>query len=54
MVPPIALFLLNHPMVKDYDLSSLTSAIVGAAPMEEAVTKMFKEKFPNLLLTQGS
>lgn len=53
MVPPIALFLLNHPMVKDYDLSSLTNCLIGGAPVEEGVTKLFEKQFPHILLTQG-
>lgn len=45
--------MLNHPMVDDYDLSSVTNALIGAAPVDEAATKSFREKFPNISLTQG-
>ena len=53
MVPPTALFLTNHPLVDEHDLSSFKSAIVGAAPMDEVAVKSFKKKFKNFLLLQG-
>lgn len=53
LVPPIVGFMLNHPMVEDYDLSSLSIGVVSASSLEKNVTNMFKEKFPNILLTQG-
>lgn len=53
IVPPIAVFMLNHPMVSDYDLSSVTSGVIGAAPMDEQATNAFKDKFPNMVLQQG-
>lgn len=53
IVPPIALFLLNHPMVDDFDLSSIENVTVGAAPVEESATNLFNKKFPNILLSQG-
>lgn len=53
IVPPIALFMMNHPMVKDYDLSSLRSVTVGAAPMDEVATSKFYETFPNVIMQQG-
>ena len=33
IVPPIAIVLSKHPNVKDYDLSSVHSALSAAAPM---------------------
>lgn len=33
VVPPVVLALAKHPMVSDYDLSSLTQIISGAAPL---------------------
>ena len=45
--------MLNHPMVDDYDLSSVTSGVIGAAPMDEEATNAFQKKFPNMILQQG-
>ena len=53
IVPPIALFMLNHPIVDNYDMMSVTSGLVGAAPMDEEATNAFKKKFPNMVLQQG-
>eukprot|EP00111_Clytia_hemisphaerica_P021780 TCONS_00064045-protein len=53
IVPPIALFMLNNPMVANYDLSHVKSVIVGAAPMDEEATKAFRRKFPTMILQQG-
>ena len=35
LVPPIILFLANHPLVDDYDISSLQYIMSGAAPLGE-------------------
>ena len=35
MAPPILLALAKHPLVDQYDLSSLTSILSGAAPLDE-------------------
>jgi len=53
IVPPILLFLLNHPMVEKFDLSSVKLVVVGAAPAEENVAKAFVQKFPGVKLLQG-
>lgn len=53
IVPPLALFLLNHPMVRGYDLSSLQNIMIGAAPVYENVINGFAKKFPNVILQQG-
>jgi len=34
LVPPILLFLTNHPMVKGYDLSAIRFILSGAAPLD--------------------
>ena len=44
---------MNHPMVDDYDLSSLGSITVGAAPMDENAISQFEKKFPGVILQQG-
>ena len=35
LVPPIILFLANHPLVNDYDINSLKYILSGAAPLGE-------------------
>ena len=35
LVPPIILFLANHPLINDYDISSLKYIMSGAAPLGE-------------------
>jgi acyl-CoA synthetase (AMP-forming)/AMP-acid ligase II len=37
IAPPIALALAKHPIVDDYDLSSLRALLSGAAPLDEAL-----------------
>ncbi len=37
IVPPIVLALAKHPIIDNYDLSSLTQIVSGAAPLPEAV-----------------
>jgi 4-coumarate--CoA ligase len=39
LVPPILVVLANHPIVDDYDLSSLRSIMCGAAPLGEGLTR---------------
>ena len=39
LVPPIVLALARHPAVDDYDLSSLTDVLSGAAPLPESVAR---------------
>ena len=39
LVPPIVLALAKHPAVDDYDLSSLTDVLSGAAPLPESVAR---------------
>ena len=53
IVPPVAVFLLNHPLVDQYDLSTLRSITVGAAPIDEIAINQFNKKFPNVVLQQG-
>ncbi|MEJ5347392.1 MAG: long-chain fatty acid--CoA ligase [Desulfosoma sp.] len=42
-VPTIYVALINHPKVKDYDLSSIRFCITGSAPMPVEVLKKFEE-----------
>jgi acyl-CoA synthetase (AMP-forming)/AMP-acid ligase II len=39
LVPPIVLALAKQPVVDDYDLSSLTSIVCGAAPLGEEIAR---------------
>lgn len=54
LVPPILLFLAKHPLVAQYDLSSLRVIQSGAAPLGAEVCEEVKRRFPNIkLLAQG-
>ncbi|XP_057305313.1 uncharacterized protein LOC130642241 [Hydractinia symbiolongicarpus] len=52
-VPPMILFLLHHPLVPNYDISSLQNVAVGAAPIDKNVLTEFTKKFPKILIQQG-
>ncbi|VEN46207.1 unnamed protein product [Callosobruchus maculatus] len=43
--PPLILFLVKHPLVKEYDLSSIKEVRSGAAPLSAEIQKELKEKF---------
>ncbi|MGY1618694.1 4-coumarate--CoA ligase family protein [Geodermatophilus sp. SYSU D00691] len=44
VAPPILLALAKHPLVDQYDLSSLTSILSGAAPLDEALANAAQER----------
>ena len=44
LVPTMAAFLLNHPAMDAYDLSSLEQVIFGAAPASVELVRAFEEK----------
>jgi len=44
LVPTMAAFLLNHPAMDQYDLSSLEQIIFGAAPAPVELVRAFEEK----------
>ncbi|MGY1915040.1 4-coumarate--CoA ligase family protein [Blastococcus sp. SYSU DS0973] len=44
VAPPIVLALAKHPMVDQYDLSSLTSVLSGAAPLDEQLALAAQER----------
>ncbi|XP_066929646.1 uncharacterized protein [Clytia hemisphaerica] len=52
IAPPILLFLTKSPLVDQYDMSSLKSIIVGAAPVDEQLSHAFNERFPWITLQQ--
>ncbi|CAH1972292.1 unnamed protein product [Acanthoscelides obtectus] len=43
--PPLVLFLVKHPMVKEYDLSSIKEFRCGSAPLSADIQRELKEKF---------
>src|SRR3954464_245866 len=44
VAPPILLALAKHPLVDKYDLSSLTSIMSGAAPLDEQLAQAVQER----------
>ncbi|KAJ7705421.1 phenylacetyl-CoA ligase [Mycena rosella] len=53
LVPPQAVLLCKHPIVKRYDLSSVRYCIVAAAPLSATLTEELLEVLPNVQLGQG-
>lgn len=53
LVPPIILALAKSPVVQKYNWKSLRSVVCGAAPLGADLEKLFKDKFPNVVLGQG-
>ncbi|XP_063244292.1 luciferin 4-monooxygenase-like isoform X2 [Bacillus rossius redtenbacheri] len=54
LVPPLVAFLAKHPMVADYDLSSLRRVSCGAAPLSADLLRQFLARFPHVQhVTQG-
>jgi len=52
LVPPIVLALAKHPLVDDYDISTLTDILSGAAPLPTPVAEACVERH-GVLLRQG-
>jgi len=52
-VPPLVLALVKHPVVAKYDLSSVESLGVGAAPLGATLQAEAQAKFPNMKISQG-
>ena len=52
LVPPIVLALAKHPLVDDYDISTLRNILSGAAPLPEPVAKACTARH-GLMLRQG-
>lgn len=52
IVPPVALALAKHPLIDDYDLSSLRQVISGAAPLGAELSEAVAGRL-NCLATQG-
>ena len=53
MVPPLLLFLANHPMVDEYDITSLKHITYGAAPAGSELAIKLKNKLGLDYLQQG-
>jgi len=48
MVPPLIVFTAKHPLVDAYDISSVDTVFVGAAPLGADVTNTFRERLPHV------
>lgn len=48
MVPPLMVFLAKHPLVANYDLSSLRELLCGAAPLSKEVQDAVYARLPHL------
>ncbi|MBW3657035.1 MAG: 4-coumarate--CoA ligase family protein [Actinobacteria bacterium] len=53
VVPPIVLALAKHPLVDQYDLSSLTNLTSGAAPLGAELGKAAEARVPTAEVVQG-
>jgi 4-coumarate--CoA ligase len=51
LVPPLMVFLAKHPIVDDYDLSSMRIIICGAAPLSKEIEKAVYDRMKNSKLT---
>ncbi|GAA5795887.1 hypothetical protein HPULCUR_001249 [Helicostylum pulchrum] len=52
LVPPIILLLAKHPIVDNYDLSSLKVVICGAAPLSADLSQQTKRRLPTMIVKQ--
>lgn len=53
MVPTMINMFVNHPSIRDFDLSSLRAVLYGASPMPEAVIKKAIEELPKASFYQA-
>lgn len=53
LVPPIILLLAKHPLIDQYDLSSLKLVICGAAPLSGDLSRQVRARLPGLVVKQG-
>ncbi|MGP9810548.1 acyl-CoA synthetase [Rhodopseudomonas sp. NSM] len=53
LVPTMIQMFVDHPALKNYDLSSLKNIIYGASPISEAVLARASAAFPNVQFTQA-
>ena len=52
-MPPVVVFLAKHPMVKQYDSSSVIRAGSGAAPLAKDVEEEFRARLKLSQMAQG-
>ena len=48
LVPPLVLFLVKHPLVDKFDLSSLKSVSSGAAPLPQELATGVAKRIPSV------
>lgn len=53
MVPPLMVFLAKHPLVDQYDLSSLLVLLCGAAPLSKETEEAIKKRIGVPFIRQG-
>ncbi|XP_012942880.1 probable 4-coumarate--CoA ligase 5 [Aplysia californica] len=54
LVPPLVVFLAKHPMVSDYDITSVKRVVSGAAPLGADISSTFLERHKQVeFLGQG-
>ncbi|EJT97436.1 phenylacetyl-CoA ligase [Dacryopinax primogenitus] len=53
VVPPIVVFLVNHPSIKNYDLSSLHYVVSSAAPLSKELAHRLRALIPSAHVGQG-
>lgn len=53
LVPPMIVLLAKNPIVKKYDLTSVTMCMSGAAPLSAELTRQYCERLPNSAIGQG-
>ncbi|MEL6954265.1 MAG: AMP-binding protein [Pseudomonadota bacterium] len=53
IVPPVALALAKHPMVAEYDLSSVKEIFSGAAPLSPEIEEAIEARMPTTRMVQG-
>jgi 4-coumarate--CoA ligase len=49
VAPPIALVLAKHPLVDEYDLSSIKSVVCGAAPLSKEIQDTVSKRLQILI-----
>ena len=49
LVPPVITFLSKHPLVDNYDLTSVDTIISGAAPLGEQLTNALWKRLPTVV-----
>ncbi|XP_065091158.1 luciferin 4-monooxygenase-like [Ochlerotatus camptorhynchus] len=53
VVPPLMVFLAKHPMVDNYDLSSLMTLFCGAAPLSKEIEDQVRDRLGIAFVRQG-